>query len=146
MQGMPLERQGRPWGMMYCCTTPPSRCAVEAAIGCHTCCAAMRGRRDRRDISTSMKGGNDILATKNMLYTNNPIDSILAGSLSVAVKPAKVASSKPTNQPPCFFYFCTSASYYAVLADRPSWHDLLSTVCPTCIHMDFTVELLCVML
>ena len=38
-------------------TTPPSRCAVEPAIGCHSCCAAMQGRRARRDTSTCMKAG-----------------------------------------------------------------------------------------
>ncbi len=53
-------------------TTPPSRCAVEPAIGCHTCCAAMQGRRDSRDTSTCMNAGGYILATRKMLYINKP--------------------------------------------------------------------------
>ena len=71
-------------------------------------------------------------------------------SLSVAVSLHKqpvgrridMANSQPAGHflgflgPFCvFLHVC--ASCYAVLADRPSWHDLLSTVCPTCIHTGF---------
>lgn len=41
---------------------------VELAIGCHSCCAAMQGRRDRRDTSTCMKAGGYTLATRKTLY------------------------------------------------------------------------------
>ena len=49
-------------------TTPPSRCAVEPAIGCHSCCAAMQGRRARRDTSTCMKAGGYTLEKREMPY------------------------------------------------------------------------------
>ncbi len=66
--------------------------------------------------------------------------------LATSTVVATVACEFETRMPLFVFYgtFCVflhvCASCYAVVADRPSWHALLSTVCPTCIHTGFHSE------